>query len=130
MYEYEAKDGKIYYIDLDFGQNVSVQNSSGGVVGTVTFLEVNADDDELPTYFYLQDLNLQKCKGLGIGREIFRLHKEHIGDPIVAASEFGPSMEDGSHLIDDGIPFVRKMRSEGLICPETSDEDHLDSDDY
>lgn len=127
MYEFIAKDGNPYNIDLDDGESVRVFDANGCEVGSVTFMQVNADDFELPSYFYLQHLDLEGCKRLGIGTEIFRLHNEHIGEPITAANQFGPSMDDGSHLIGDGVPFVQKMREKGFICAEDSegeDEDY------
>lgn len=45
---------------------------------------------------------------LGIGTGVFHLYKEIFEDP--AASEFGLKMDNSSLLIDDGIPFVAKMR--------------------
>jgi len=129
VYEFSAKDGNKYYIDLDDGQHVMVYDSSNSRVGSVTLMHVNEGDWKLPSYFYLQHLELGRCKRLGIGTEVFRLHNEIFGEPVVAASEFGPRMDDGSHLIDDGIPFVAKMREKGLICAEAGDAEFMD-DDY
>lgn len=129
MHEFTAKDGNKYYIDLDDGEDISVFDRNKSLVGSITLMHVNEYDWNLPSYFYLQHLGLDKCKRLGIGTEVFRLHNEVFGEPITAASEFGPKMDDGSHLIDDGIPFVRKMREKGLICAEPGNEEFLD-DDY
>lgn len=129
MHEFTAKDGNKYYIDLDDGQDITVYDSNKSRVGSVTLMHVNEDDWKMPSYFYLQHLELDKCKRLGIGTEVFRLHNEIFGEPITAASELGPRMDDGSHLIDDGIPFVAKMREKGLICAEAGDEGLMD-DDY
>lgn len=128
MYEFKAKNGNKYYIDLDDGAEISVFDANECKVGSVSLMHVNADDPELSSYFYLQHLDLGACKRLGIGTEIFRLHNEHIGEPITAANLIGPSMDDGSHLIDDGVPFVQKMREKGLICREAGDEDFMDED--
>lgn len=127
MQEFIAKNGQTYFIDLDEGENVCVYDNDKNVVGDMTFLHVNADDWKTPNsdYFHLQNLNLEQCKRLGIGTEIMRLHIECFERPITAASAFGPRMDDGSHLINDGIPFVQKMRELGLIC---SDEEDFDED--
>lgn len=128
MDEFVANDGNTYYIDLDDGEDIIVFNSDKCKVGSVTFMHVNVDAWPLTSYFYLQHLELESCKRLGIGTEIFRLHNEQFGEPITAANEIGPNMEDGSHLIDDGVPFVHKMREKGLICAEPNDYGFIDED--
>ncbi len=118
MHRFKAKDGNVYTIDLDDGENIEVRDNQRNQIGSVTLLHVNADcnDYKMESYFYLQHLALDDCKRLGIGREIFRLHIKYFGEVITAAQEDGPVMDDGSHLINDGIPFVRKMREIGYIC--------------
>ncbi len=128
MHEFIAKDGNKYYIDLDDGEDVTVFDSNNCKVGSITLLHVNKDGWPLPSYFYVHDLALNGCKRLGIGTEVFRLHNEIFGESITAANRFGPRMDDGSHLIDDGIPFIAKMREKGLICAETGDEGFMDDD--
>jgi hypothetical protein len=128
MQELTAKDGNKYFIDLDGGENITVFDSNQGQVGSITLMYVSGDDWESPNYFYLQNLDLNGCTRLGIGTEVFRLHKKIFGEPITAANEFGPRMDDGSHLIDDGIPFVARMREKGLICAEPIDEEFMDDD--
>lgn len=120
MNEFIAKDGNKYFIDLDDGECIEVLNSNKKRIGSITFMHVNGDCDDytLDSYFYLQNLDLKNCKHLGIGGEVFRLHKEYFGEPITAAGENGPKMDDGSHLIDDGPAFVSKMREKGLICEQ------------
>jgi hypothetical protein len=129
MHELIAKDGNKYFIDLDDGENITVFDSNQGQVGSITLMYVNGDDWKSPSYFYLQKLDLKGCTRLGIGTEVFRLHNKIFGEPITAAKESGSKMYDGSHLIDDGIPFVAKMREKGLICAESIDEEFMD-DDY
>lgn len=51
MHEFIAKDGKTYYIDLSEGEDITVLDSSGCKVGSVTLLHVNANDWPLPSYF-------------------------------------------------------------------------------
>lgn len=123
MHEFVAKDGNKYTIDLNDGEDIHVYNADNQRVGSIAMMHVNADDYELPSYYYIQNLALNGCKRVGIGTEILRLHNEYFGEPIAAANEFRPSMDDGSHLIDDGIAFIAKMREKGLVCPEDGDEE-------
>jgi hypothetical protein len=125
MHEFLAKDGNIYHIELDDGEDIFVYDGDGGRVGSITMMHVNADDYKLPSYYYIQNLDLHGCKRLGIGTEILRLHNKTFGEPITAANQFGPSMDDGSHLIHDGILFIEKMREEGLVCPEDGDDEDI-----
>lgn len=129
MHEFIAKDGNKYYIDLD-DEEIHVQNSAGEHVGSITLMHVVSDDYKAPDYYYLQYLDLQKCKRLGIGTEALRLHNEYFCEPIIAASESGPKMDDGSHLIDDGIPFVREMRRKGYICIGPSESNEFEDQEY
>lgn len=69
-------------------------------------------------YYYITELALDKCRRQGVGRECLKFHSETFGFPLVAAKSYGPELADGSHLIDDGLPFIRKMREEGIVCPE------------
>ncbi|MHB1697423.1 MAG: hypothetical protein ACYCSQ_04895 [bacterium] len=52
----------------------------------------------------------------GIGRTCLLYFKDKYGD-IYAASILGsgPKPDDGSELVNDGVPFVEKMRKEGII---------------
>lgn len=118
MHEFIAKDGNKYFIDLDDGQDITVLNSNKEKVGSVCLAYIDNGCYKMDNYFYVKELVLNKCKRLGIGTEIFRLHKEVFGEPITAASVYGPKMDDGSHLIDDGVPFIQKMRELGLVSPE------------
>ncbi len=128
MYEFIAKDRNTYFIDLGDGENIEVFDENRRKVGTITFMHVNAGDEELDSYFYLQHLDLENCKRLGIGTEVFRLHNEFFAEPITAASEYGPKFDDGSYLTGDGIPFVAKMRKLGLICEEGNDESDMNDE--
>lgn len=44
---------------------------------------------------------------------------KEIKSPICAAEENSVKMSDGSHLIGDGVPFIAKMRDEGIVVPST-----------
>lgn len=125
MYEFLAKDGNTYHIELNDGEDVFVYDANNGRVGSITMMHINTDDYKLSSYYHIQNLDLHGCKRLGIGTEILRLHIEHFGEPITAARQFGRSMDDGSHLINDGIPFIKKMREKGLVCPEDDDDEDI-----
>ena len=102
--EFRAKDGKLYTINVD-DEGERLEVSLQGVSLGHILLEYRYDPPIEPEHFYIHDLALDKCK-------------EHFGLPIVAAREHGPKREDGSHLIDDGVPFIRRMREKGIVCPE------------
>lgn len=69
-------------------------------------------------HYYITNLDLEKCKRLGIGRACLKAHIDFFGAPICAASLSGPKMDDGSHLVNDGGAFIEKMRQEGLVRAE------------
>ena len=115
--EFRAKDGKLYTINVD-DEGERLEVSLQGVSLGHILLEYRYDPPIEPEHFYIHDLALDKCKGKGLGEAALSFHKEHFGLPIVAAREHGPKREDGSHLIDDGVPFIRRMREKGIVCPE------------
>jgi hypothetical protein len=116
IYDFVAKDGNTYQIDLE-DEYIEV-SLKGQVMGSIS-LDLTQNDDPVPDYYYITDLSLEKCKRLGIGRECLRLHQEHIGSPICAAEENSGKMDNGSHLIDDGVYFIAKMREEGIVVKDT-----------
>ncbi|CAK1212579.1 TPA: hypothetical protein J4Q69_001336 [Escherichia coli] len=116
IYDFVANDGNTYQIDLD-DEYIEVR-LSGEKVGSIS-LNLIQNDDYSPDYYYITDLSLEKCKRLGIGRECLRLHQKEIKSPICAAEENSVKMSDGSHLIGDGVPFIAKMRDEGIVVPST-----------
>jgi len=67
--------------------------------------------------FYITHLDLEQCKGQGIGRECLKFHKRVFSMPLAAASPYRCEQnDDGSHLTGDGLPFIAKMRDEGVVC--------------
>ncbi len=118
MHEFIAKDGNKYFIDLDDSQDITVFNSNKDNMGGICLLYIDNGCYKMNSCYYVTGLDLKNCKRIGIGTEIFRLHKEVFREPITAASVHGPKMDDGSHLIDDGVPFIQKMRELGLVSPE------------
>ena len=75
----------------------------------------------MPDYFHITHLELEKCKREGIGRRCLQYHKEIFDSPITAGPKCGSKQEDGSHLVGDGVPFIAKMRMEGIVCPDPED---------
>ncbi|NIF32583.1 hypothetical protein F3J29_10565 [Enterobacter sp. Cy-643] len=116
FYNFVANDGNTYQIDLE-DECIEVFQD-GKKLGSISLMLVQ-NEEPLPDYYYITDLSLENCKGLGIGRECLRLHKQEIGDTICAAEENSERMSDESHLIDDGVPFIAKMREEGIVAKGT-----------
>lgn len=119
--EFKAKDGRSYTLVIpDEGDRISAEYCDNEV-GHIS-LDYISDEYGCPGgYYYITDLAMDSCKGNGIGEAALRFHKEIFDGPIVAAPEHGTKMHDGSHLIDDGLPFIRRMREKGIVCPEPSE---------
>ena len=119
--ELTAKDGRLYTLVIpDEGDRIGAEYC-GKEVGYISFDYIPEEYKCLGNYYYITDLAMDSCKGNGIGEAALRFHKEIFGALIVAAPEQGPKMQDGSHLIEDGAPFIRKMREKGIVCPEPSE---------
>lgn len=115
-HNFVAKDGNTYQIDLE-DEYIEVK-LNGKKMGHIR-LDLIQNDHPIPDYYYIKDLSLEKCKRLGIGRECLKLHRQEINEPICAADEYSEKMDDGSHLIDDGVYFIAQMREEGLVVKST-----------
>tara|TARA_B100000700_G_scaffold313905_1_gene399678 strand:+ start:9894 stop:10277 length:384 start_codon:yes stop_codon:yes gene_type:complete len=119
--DFEANDGRTYTLVIpDEGDRISAE-LCGNEVGYIALDYISGEYKRPGDYYYITDLAMNRCKGIGIGEEALRFHKEIFDTPIVAAPERGPKMQDGSHLIDDGLPFIRRMREKGIVCPEPSE---------
>lgn len=113
-----AKDKKEYVILIDDeGERISVE-FNGDELGYMILKYVESSCQGPPEHYYIVELEMSKCKGVGLGEASLKFHKEIFSLPIVAAEEGSNKLSDGSHLIDDGIPFVRRMRDKGIVCPE------------
>ncbi|SFR38013.1 hypothetical protein SAMN04488073_0113 [Marinobacter gudaonensis] len=120
--EFRAKDGNSYTIKIDDkGERIEVF-LQGVNLGHI-LLERRCDPPIEPEHFYINDLALNKYRGKGLGEAALLFHINQFGVPILAAREHGPKREDGSHLIDDGVPFIRRMREKGIVCPEPEERD-------
>lgn len=120
--EFRAKDGNSYTIKID-DEGERIEVSLQGVSHGHILLEHRCDPPIEPEHFYINDLALNKCRGKGLGEAALLFHIDQFDVPIVAAREHGPKREDGSHLIDDGVPFIRRMREKGIVCPEREERD-------
>jgi len=119
---FKAKDGRSYEILIsDEGDRISAEYS-GNEVGYISLDYVQGEYKNSMEYYYITELAMGGCKGKGIGEAALSFHKEVFNAPLVAAPEHGPKMPDGSHLIDDGVPFIRKMRTKGIVCPEPTED--------
>lgn len=115
--KFKATDGKLYAICIDDeGERVEVFRGEERL-GHIE-LEHRFDPPIVPEHYYVYYLALGKCKRKGLGEAALKYHKELFELPIIAAHERGPELADGSHLIDDGVPFIRRMREKGIVCPE------------
>jgi len=110
---YVASDSKEYELRID--QEKILVLLGGYLKGSIS-LSLIDQGEKSRDYYYITDLDLENCKRLGIGRACLKAHIEIYDMPICAASVFGPKMDDGSHLVNDGGPFIEKMRQEGLVC--------------
>lgn len=112
--QFLAKDGQTYDISIDYEEiEVYLNGIKQGSI-ELKLVEMNFPPY---AYYYIIDLDLRHCRGLGIGRECLKAHIDIIGAPICAADPDAQKMDDGSHLIDDGIGFIEKMREEKIVCP-------------
>lgn len=106
-------------IDED-AERVIVFNQNGDEIGSIDYriitCEGKYEDDE---YIYLTHMYLDKMGKKyvhqGIGRECLKLLNEY-GLPVTAAHDDGIRKDDGSHLTEDAVYFIQKMRNEGLVC--------------
>lgn len=127
---FTGKDGETYQISLsEEGDQIKVfyKDQLQGSISLMCCEGVGHDD----FYYHIMDLSLQKCRRKGIGQACLKYHIEIFQSPITAAPVYGPSMDDGSHLIDDGIPFIIEMRKRGIVVQEAIEFEHdPDTDDY
>ena len=80
------------------------------------------DKSGITEHYLVTNLSLEeKYRKKGIGRAAFKFYKEcSCGIPIVARYEDGIKRGDGSHITGVGLPFVEKMREEGIISKQFS----------
>ena len=115
-----AKDGETYEIDIENDEEIIVR-LKGVSMGSIS-LTYKQDDFSDTEYYYITHLALDACKRKGIGRACLLYHLECYGYVLTASVLFaGIENEDGSHLTGDGVPFISKMRDEGIVEPSPED---------
>lgn len=111
----------------DDGTEITVSRG-GDVLGTILLNYIECDWPD-PDHYHITNLSLERCSGMGLGRECLIFHKECFDAPITAGDDHGRESLDGSHLTGTGPGFIRKMRQEGLVVPSVSEGwDRYDDD--
>ncbi|EPG8943774.1 hypothetical protein L4Z64_001178 [Pseudomonas aeruginosa] len=115
---FQANDGNLYVIEVDEdGSEITVSRG----VKRLGEIRLDRREDDFGRgeveYFHITHLALERCKGLGIGRACLKHHIEMFGLPITAGSAHLGHAQDGSHLTGDGVPFIARMREEGIVEP-------------
>jgi Arc/MetJ family transcription regulator len=126
--DFVSKSGTTYQIDVD---DALIRVRSGDVDhGRIELTFVEGEPERgMPHTYKIVNLALENCTGEGVGRECLLRHKEAFGCPITAGPDDGSRCEDGSHLIENGPGFIKKMRAEGIVVPSFSaryDEEYAD----
>lgn len=120
--DFRAQDEDVYEIWIDdSGEEISVFKDESKL-GSISLNVIHDDMSSLELY-HITHLALDKCKRRGIGRACLIYHRELFGMPISAGSDTGTRSDDGSHLTGDGLPFVTRMREEGLIISDAEQEE-------
>ncbi|HHK0379435.1 TPA: hypothetical protein ACQQJB_003609 [Pseudomonas aeruginosa] len=120
--QFAAKDGFFYSIIIDDdGQEITIE-LDGKKVGSIS-LDFHGGGvwDNSPDRYHITDLSLEQCKGKGIGQRCLELHIEEFGMKLTAGVAGRGEAPDGSHLIGDGIGFIKRMREKGIVCPSEFD---------
>jgi len=115
--KYQLPDKRIITIDITDESEIIVKTEDGQLIGSIVFSVI--DNGTNSYYCYITSMFLDKINksylSKGIGRESLVFYNECYGYPIIASHNDGLKKEDGSHLINDGLPFVKQMRKEGII---------------
>lgn len=106
-------------IDED-AERVIVFNQNGDEIGSIDYKTITCEGKyEYDEYIYLTHMCLDKMGKKyvrqGIGRECLKLLNKY-RLPVTAAYAGEIKKDDGSYLVNDGLPFIQKMRDEGLVC--------------
>jgi hypothetical protein len=121
-----ANDGLEYFIDVETDETEIVVSRSGETLGRISLRFVEGDPPHLPDSYHITHLELDSCRGRGIGRRCLQLHREYYDAPITAGGNDGTTSEDGSHLTGDGPGFIAKMQAEGLVDGSGSSASYWD----
>lgn len=125
--DFTTSGGTVYRIEIDFsGEEVAVYMDEVAV-GTMSLRLIEGDPPYQPDMYRITNLALNGCMRQGVGRRCLQFHHEMFDAPIIAGNNDGTKSDDGSHLIDGGPGFIAKMRAEGLVgSDESNDFDRYD----
>lgn len=117
--EFQCKNGSLIKIALnDDDYTATALDPSGAEIGHFEFYEIS---DESGTVLKFSWAYLDKLDGSykrqGIGEEMLRRVKDRYRHTIIAEANDGIRKDDGSHLTQDAVGFVQRMREKGLIAP-------------
>lgn len=113
--EFIAKDGLCYTLTIQpSGEEIAVSRNHLPL-GVIDLKKVVRGADE---YYLITVLDLEKCKGLGIGEAALRFHQDTFHRKLTANGDIREGRHaDESQLTRDGIGFIKKMRLKGVIEP-------------
>ena len=111
----------------DSYETVNVEKVDGNFRTRIGYFEFDQPGDCPGDYYRLCYMALEGCDGIyrrrGIGRAILQFFKDHTGAMLFCDPPDSPANDQATHIVDDGIPFVLKMKREGLIWfPEENPE--------
>jgi len=112
--EFIAKDGQAYILQLnETGLEILVFKDAErvGVIDLLLRKEAKGAESFLVTV-----LDLEKCKGKGIGEAALRYHKEVFHRPLRANGNVREGRQSKENLMTkEGIGFIGNMRKKGVI---------------
>lgn len=112
--EFIAKDGQAYTLQLEeTGLEILVFKDAErvGVIDLLLRKEAKGAESFLVTV-----LDLEKCKGKGIGEAALRYHKEVFHRPLRANGNVREGRQSKENLMTkEGIGFIGNMRKKGVI---------------
>lgn len=125
--EFVAKDKAAYIIEIDEGGEQITVARDGVVLGTIS-LDWHEGEPSIgvPEHFKITHLELDNCKGKGLGEQCLRFHRECFDAPLFAGDADRGKSSDGSYLIDDGVGFIARMREKQIVCRSAFDFDRPD----
>jgi hypothetical protein len=127
--DFTANNGQLYLIKLDdSGEKIYVYQD-GKKLGSISLSCIEEGDHHVFEVYKITYLDLESCKGLGIGRRCLQFHQDVYDAPLIAGDDNGTKSDDGSHLIGDGPGFISKMRAEGIVLKNSNYYDYNHFDD-
>lgn len=128
--EFVAKDKATYTIEIDEdGEKITVARD-GTVLGTIS-LDWHDSEPSIgePEHFKITHLELDNCKGKGLGEQCLRYHRECFDVSLTAGDANRGESSDGSHLVGDGAGFIARMREKQIVSRSAFDFDRPDCSD-